>query len=65
MNLWNRNFTFEGLRDPDVREDYFVLLVFIVLYGGDEVSIEGLQAKSSALTAMNYLGERAYRTITI
>jgi len=53
-----RNYTFEGLRDSEIREDYFILLCFICLYGGEDFPLEGYKAKSQALNSLNYLGEK-------
>jgi len=53
-----KNFTFEGLRDVDIREDYFVLLCFITVYGGDELHLDEFKGKSQVLNSLNYLHEK-------
>ena len=53
-----RNYTFEGLRDVDIREDYFMLLCFITVYGGDELHLDEFKGKSQVLNSLNYLNEK-------
>lgn len=42
----------------DIREDYFVLLCFITVYGGDELHLDEFKGKSQVLNSLNYLHEK-------